>query len=250
MSRGVRLVVFGLGAVVVAALFGFALVGMPDFGAHHHPYRDLAVSAALARHTPNVVSSVNFDLRPMDTLGEETILLGSVVGAAALLRPSRKERERASTPESAPVLDATTLLGYVLLPITLALGLDLVVHGHLSPGGGFQGGVVLATGLHLLYLAGWYPALRRLRPMGAFELGEGVGALAFALIGVAGLAAGGAFLANVVPLGSFRQLLSAGTVPLLNVAVGMEVGCGCVVLLGQFLAVAVRYAGGRTAKEE
>lgn len=243
MSRRVRLLVFALGAVVLAVLFGAAVAGMPGFGGDRHPYRDAAVAAAVRHVTPNVVSSVNFDQRPVDTLGEESILLGSVVGAAALLRPSPDERRR-RTPAAEPgrLLDSTALLCCLLLPVIIMLGLDLVVHGHLTPGGGFQGGVVLATGLHMLYLAGWYPALRRLRPLAVYEVAEGAGAGTFAVLGLIGLAVGGTFLRNVVPLGSFRDLLSAGTVPMLNVAVGCEVGCGVVVLLARFLAQAVRGA--------
>jgi multicomponent Na+:H+ antiporter subunit B len=119
------------------------------------------------------------------------------------------------------------------------LGLDVVVHGHLTPGGGFQGGVVLATGLHLLYVAGSYPALRRLRPLDWYEFGEAAGSGTFALTGLAGVVTGTGLLANLVPHGSSGSLLSTGTVPLLNVAVGIGVGAGVVVLLAAFLEAEV-----------
>ncbi|WP_067177637.1 MnhB domain-containing protein [Microtetraspora niveoalba] len=243
MSGRARLVVFVLGAAGLAVAFVFALGGMPPFGGSEHPYRDLAVAAALRHVTPNVVSSVNFDQRALDTLGEETILLGSVIGAAALLRLVGHEKER---PERAGgrLPDAIGLGCYLLLPVTLLIGLDVVAHGHLTPGGGFQGGVVLATGLHLLYLAGRYRSLERLRPLAWYEFGEGASATAFVGVGLAGLAAGGSFLANVLPLGSFRELLSAGTVPVLNIVVGCAVATGAVVLLAQFLEQAIRITGG------
>lgn len=238
MTRTVRQVVFLVAAGCLGTLFVLAFLGLPKFGGAIHPYRDVAVPAAIAREAPNVVSSVNFDQRAIDTLGEETILLGSVIGAAALLRPSKKDKELTIV-DSGRVLSATRFGGYVMLPATLLIGLDVVVHGHLTPGGGFQGGVVLATGLHLQYLAGDYRALRRLRPLRWCELGETAGAAAFAGIGLAGLAVSGSFLQNVVPLGTFRQLLSAGAVPLLNIAVGLEVGCGVVVLLASFFRQAL-----------
>jgi multicomponent Na+:H+ antiporter subunit B len=122
-----------------------------------------------------------------------------------------------------------------MLPVTLVLGLDVVAHGHLTPGGGFQGGVVLATGLHLLYIAGSYPALRRLRPLAWYEYGEGIGGGTFAVLGVVGLLASTGFLANFLPLGQFGALASTGTVPLLNAAVGVAVASGAVVLLAGFL---------------
>ena len=235
MSRTARLLLFLAGAAGTAALLGTAIAGMPAFGGSTHPYRDLAVPAAVRHATANVVSSVNFDQRAIDTLGEETILLGSVVGAAALLRPAEREEERRPA-GGGRTLEATRLLGYLLLPVTLMVGMDLVAHGHLTPGGGFQGGVVLATGLHLLYLTGSYPALQRLRPAGAFDAGEGAGAAAFAGLGLAGTALTGFFLANVIPQGTFGRLLSAGTVPVLNAVVGLEVACGTAVLLTGFFA--------------
>ncbi|KRV50902.1 sodium:proton antiporter [Wenjunlia vitaminophila] len=243
-SRG-RLALFLLGAAGVAVLFATAFLGMPAFGSEDHPYRDLAVPAAVRHATANVVSSVNFDQRGIDTFGEETIVLGSVIGVAALLRPAQRESEQRPPPDRHR-LESTTLLGYVLLPVTLVVGLDVVAHGHVSPGGGFQGGVILATGFHLLYLAGSYQALARLRPVEIFDRGEALGAGLFGVLGAAGLAATGAFLANVIPTGSFGQLFSGGTVPVLNVLVGLEVSCGAVVLLTHFFTEAITLSvGGR-----
>lgn len=234
MSRGARLLVFGAGAGCVAAMFAVAFFRMPAFGGPAHLYRDLAVPASVAHQAANVISSVNFDQRGFDTLGEETILLASVVGAAVLLRPAREEAEL--RPErTGRTMQATTLAGYLLLPVTLLVGFNVVMHGQLTPGGGFQGGVILATGLHLVYVAGDYPALDRLRPLDLFEVGEATGAAAFGVLGIAGIVITGAFLADILPGGTFGQLLSAGTVPVLNGAVGLEVGCGMVVLLAYFL---------------
>ena len=238
MTPRVRLCVFGAGAVVLAVLFGLAMAGMPPFGGNVHPYRDLAVAASLHHVTPNVVASLTFDQRGLDTLGEEVILLGSVIGAAALLRSKPGERERQVTDQGRP-LAAVNLLSYVFRPLTLLVGLDLVLHGHLTPGGGFQGGIVLATGLHLLYLSEGYQTLQRLRPLDWYEWLEGGSTAAFAALGLAGLVTGAGVMANVLPLGSFLQWPSAGTVPLLNVVVGFAVGGGAVVLLAQFLTQAI-----------
>jgi multicomponent Na+:H+ antiporter subunit B len=234
MNPPARMVVFGVGAGGLAVLFALAFAKMPAFGSVIHLYRTLAVRAAVAHRTANVVSSINFDQRGLDTLGEETILLASVVGAAVLLRPSHEESQRRPPPQ-VRVLEITRLAGYVLLPVTLIVGFDVVTHGHLTPGGGFQGGVVLATGLHLLYVSSGYQALERLRPLGVYETGEAVGAAAFGGLGLAGIVVAGEFLANILPLGTFGQLLSAGTIPILNVAVGLEVASGMVVLLANFL---------------
>jgi multicomponent Na+:H+ antiporter subunit B len=234
VSRQGRLLMFCVGAGCVAAMFAVAFFQMPAFGGTTHLYRDLTVPNSVVRKAANVISSVNFDQRAFDTLGEETILLASVVGAAVLLRPGQQESEIRPEP-TGQTMQATTLVGYLLLPVTLLVGFDIVLHGQLTPGGGFQGGVILATGLHLVYVTGNYRALDRLRPLDVFEAGEAVGAVAFGAIGVAGIVVTGAFLADFLPNGTFGQLLSSGTVLVLNGAVGLEVGCGMVVLLGCFL---------------
>jgi multicomponent Na+:H+ antiporter subunit B len=127
-------------------------------------------------------------------------------------------------------------MGYLMLMVTLVVGVNLVAHGHTTPGGGFQGGVMIATALHLLYVTGSFRALNRLRPVNVFDIAEVAGAIGFAVLGICGMVFGAAFLANFLPKGHLAELISAGTVPLFNIAVGIEVACGMTVLLAQFLA--------------
>lgn len=241
MNRAARMALFLAGAAGLGVLVWRGFADLPAFGQTRHLYRDLAVQAALSHDTANVVASVNFDQRALDTLGEETILVASVTGVMALLRPTVEEREYHDRGRRT-ALDATRFVGYLLLPVTLAVGADVVAHGHLTPGGGFQGGVLLAAGLHLLYITGSFRALDRLRPVNVFDIGEALGAAVFVAIGVTALLTGGAFLLNMLPTGTRGQLLSAGVVPLLNAAVGIAVACGMTVLLAQFLAQEITVA--------
>lgn len=233
MSRGLRWAVLGVGVAGVGLLMVLAFLRMPAFGSAHHPYRDAAVPAAVAHGTANVVAAVTFDQRGFDTLGEEAIFFGSVLAVSVLLRPDDDEEVRSEEGTLSP-LESTRWFGYLLLPLTLLVGLDIVAHGHVTPGGGFQGGIMLATAVHLVYVAGRYRSLEQLRPMPLFENGEAAGIAAFAALGFAGLGIAGSYLANVLPFGTFGQILSAGTVPLLNIAVGLAVGSGGIVLLGKF----------------
>ncbi|MEE6270358.1 MULTISPECIES: MnhB domain-containing protein [Streptomyces] len=237
MTTRVRLVMFLVAALVVAGFFTAACVHLPSFGTSEHPYGQRAVAAALARRTANVVSSINFDVRAFDTLGEESILFGTVLGATLLLRQARDERHRRAEPEQ--VMPTTLLFGTLLLPITLVVGVYIVAHGQLSPGGGFQGGVVLATALHVAYVAADYHVLKKLRPLTVLDVADSLAAASYTLVGLAGLIAGGAFLKNVLPLGTFNTITSGGTVPVLNAAVGVEVACGLITLLAHFLDQAV-----------
>ncbi|MCC9305777.1 sodium:proton antiporter [Kitasatospora sp. RB6PN24] len=237
MSRRVRLLLLAGAGLVIAVVFAAGCAELPPFGSPDHPYGERAVAAALARHTANVVSSVNFDQRAFDTLGEESILFASVLGTVIVLRPARDEDRQ--EPEPARVLPSTRLFGALLLPVTLLTGGYLVAHGQLSPGGGFQGGVVLATGLHLAYVAADYLALRQVRPLAVLDVADALAAGAFSVLGLVGLVAGAAFLSNTLPLGTFNTLSSGGLVPVINAVVGVEVASGVIVLLAQFLDQAV-----------
>jgi multicomponent Na+:H+ antiporter subunit B len=247
-----RLVVLGIGLVGVLGLFWLAATGLPTFGTSHHPYAERAIDASLQRQTANTVGSVTFDQRGFDTLGEEFLLFAAVLGAALILRVKPDEQrseprdERREGRLVAPPLDAVRLLGVVMLPVTVLFGLYVIAHGHLTPGGGFQGGVVLATAIHLVYLSGSYPALERIRPFRPFERAEAVAAVSYIVVGLLGVVAVGAFLANTLPHGRLNELASAGTVPLLNAVIGCQVAAAMIVLLAEFFeqALTVRHAGG------
>ncbi|NMH96446.1 MnhB domain-containing protein [Pseudonocardia acidicola] len=240
MTTRTRLVLCAVAGTVVAAVMAGALRQLPTFGSAHHPYGDRTVAlAAGPLATANVVSSINFAQRAIDTLGEEFLLFVSVVGTLVLLRAEPGERPVRGVRQAGRVFPGSRLYGYVMLPVTTLLALVLITHGHLTPGGGFQGGVVLATAWHLLYIAGRYAALRRAVPVGALEVGDAAAAAAFLALGLAGTVLTGTFLAELLPPGSLGAYLSGGSVAVLNVAVGVEVASGIVLLLQAFLRQAI-----------
>ena len=238
MTRTGRYVVFGLGVVGIGLLIVLAILKITAFGGSSHPYRDASIPSAVTHATSNVISSINFDQRGLDTLGEESIFLASVMVVSVILRPAADETELRELRGGRP-LDSTVLGGLFFFPVILIIGIDVITHGHLTPGGGFQGGVVLGSGIHLLYVAGTYRMLQKVRPVRPFEWTEAVGAGAFACLGISGVLVGVSFLANVIPQGTFGDLFSAGTVPLLNGVVGIEVASGVVVLISKFLEQAL-----------
>jgi multicomponent Na+:H+ antiporter subunit B len=120
-----------------------------------------------------------------------------------------------------------------------------VAHGHQTPGGGFQGGVILATALLLTYLSADYMTMRRVGPTWLSELAEGLGAAGFALVGVSGVVAGGAFFENFLGKGTPGELLSSGTILVSNFAVGLAVTGGFAFMLSEFLEQALSRRRGR-----
>ncbi len=163
----------------------------------------------------NIVTSVVFGYRGFDTLGELSILFAAATAAGLVLGHRRAEAK--DDPEGGMILSAGAEL---LFPLLLLVGLYIVVHGHLTPGGGFQGGVILAAAFFVSVIA--RPA-QRLSHAG-ISIIEGLAGAGFILIGLWALVEDGSFLQPLLGHGVLGQLLSAGTLPLLSSAVGLKVG--------------------------
>ena len=240
MSPRARLAL-GLAALVaLGALVAAAVTQLERFGHPPEPYASQAVKASLKHQVTATVNGVTFDVRGIDTLGEELILFSAAIGATILLRAQRAEgaaqaaaERHDEARERAP--SSLRALGAALIGPSLTLGVYILVHGHLTPGGGFQGGVVLAAALLLVYAAGQIFALERVRPVDLVEVGEALGAAAYVVIALAGLVVAGAAMWNFLPFGTAGNLLSGGTVPILSVAVGVEVAGAITLILTEFL---------------
>ena len=173
----------------------------------------------------NLVTSIVVNYRGFDTLGEVTVLFLSVAGAGFVLRRRTGARLLVQEPAS-EILDTAARL--LFAPIVL-LGVYIFVHGHLTPGGGFQGGAVVASAVLLLLLT---DRTRHL-PHGLLGWLESLSGFGFVVTGLLGLAAAGSFLANrgVLPLGQWNRLFSAGVIPVIYVLIGLKVGSELSVLL-------------------
>ena len=237
MTLAVRRRLFLVAAVLLGLVLLGAFADVPGFGRYQGAYGlTLARVAVPQRHATDVVTAVVFDYRGFDTLGEEFILFTAAVGVSMLLRAGRDERERAAREMGTWTTGAAVrAVGLLMVGTGVVVGLDVVTHGHLSPGGGFQGGAILASAAALVFLIGGLDPFRRSMPEALVEVGEGGGVGAYPLIGSLGLLAGGAFLTNVLPLGRPGDLLSAGTIPLLNACVGLAVAAGFVSVFRGFL---------------
>jgi multicomponent Na+:H+ antiporter subunit B len=187
----------------------------------------LARSAETA--SANAVTSVVVSYRGFDTLGEVTVLFLAATGIGLLFSAPRPMSEAEPTaadsePKSAPPNEMMVTGIRLLFPVLLLLGVYIVLHGHLSPGGGFQGGVVIATAFFLRMLADPEFRLDHSR-LGWLESLSGSG---FVLIGLLGLVlvSTGTFLGNFLPhpVASMGQLMSAGVIPLVYALVGVKVG--------------------------
>jgi multicomponent Na+:H+ antiporter subunit B len=232
MSRTARLTLFVVSTAGLGALLLWAVAGLPDFGHYRGPYGyALNQVAPGERHVSNVVAATVFDYRGFDTLGEEFILFAAAMGVALLLRDVRGDEQPR---EQAVTSEALRLVGLAAVPALVVLGLYVVAHGYVTPGGGFQGGVVVAGALVLVFLAGEYRAFRRLTPTPLVDVAKGTGAGGYAVVGVVSMLLGGAFLHNFGPYGTAGTLASGGSIPFLNVASALEVTAAFILIFTEY----------------
>ena len=228
MTERVRIRVFLVFGTLLFTLFCYASANLPAWGSYRGPYGDFISNLAVyERHATDAVNAINYDYRGFDTLGEEFILFTSVLGVMLLLR---REEGAETKPAGGNKIQDTTSLSPTIqaasLPavfITVIFGLYIGCHGQLTPGGGFQAGVILASAPVLIYLAQNTRAFVRITSHPGIEMVEAFGAASYALIGMAPLFAGVPLLTNILPLGKTGDAFSAGTISLISFCVGFEV---------------------------
>jgi len=215
----------------------YSVLNLPPWGQYRGPYGD-AISrlAVYERHATDAVNAINYDYRAFDTLGEEFILFTAVLGVMMLLRredagPSKTIQKLGDDQKLSATVRAVAVPAILL---TLIFGLYIGLHGQLTPGGGFQAGVILAAAPFLLYVCENTDAFRRVTSHVAVEVIEALGAGSYALIGLSPLLFGVPLLTNILPLGTTGDVFSAGTIALISACVGVEVTAA-------FLLVAYTY---------
>ena len=165
----------------------------------------------------NAVTSIVVNFRGFDTLGEVTVLFLAVTVLGSILY---KKRHRVG--ERSVLFSASSLVtagSKLLFPAILLLGAYVFIHGHLSPGGGFQGGVIIATGFLLMLLAYENFSVGH----SVLSVVESLAGITFAGVGLLGFMNGGTFLQNFLPTGILNDLFSGGIIPIIYIAVGFKV---------------------------
>jgi multicomponent Na+:H+ antiporter subunit B len=228
MSERLRVRLFFLFGTLFFGLFCYASVNLPAWGFYRGPYGDVISNLVVyERHATDAVNAINYDYRGFDTLGEEFILFTAVLGVMLLLR---KEEGASGKIEGAQKIQDTGSLSATVqaasLPavfVTVIFGFYIGLHGQLTPGGGFQAGVILATAPVLIYLAQNTRAFIRITSHPSIEMIEALGAASYALIGIVPLIVGLPLLTNILPLGKTGDVFSAGNIALISACVGFEV---------------------------
>lgn len=219
-------------AVIIIA-FAFMLYPLANSFSGNENLSELASFYAqqenLAKvNSPNLVTAVVVTYRGLDTLGEVTILFLAAAIIAFFLKTQSGKRNVHTNSE------ILVTASKILVPIIMMLGVYIFINGHLSPGGGFQGGAVIASGVILMLLA--FPE----KPINNKVLTylESTSGLVFVGLAALGAVIGSGFLDNaILPLGTFGELISAGAIPLIYSFVGLKVGAELSNILTKFQSV-------------
>ena len=124
------------------------------------------------------------------------------------------------------------------LPFAVTFGIYIIMFGTISPGGGFQGGVIVASAALLLYLGYGYNLAKRVINEEVLRVNEAIGASLYVILGLLGIVAGANFCRNIFfDNGNVGDLLSAGTITFMGYAVGYKVLCGVGFLLLLMIAM-------------
>ena len=204
---------FALSAVFVLTLLKILLENIPDS-------IQRAGDSLLALNTQegvlNAVTTVVVYFRGFDTLGEIAVLFIASLGIGLMLHSNEKCDVKA---QSNFMLSTASK---ILFPIILLYGIYVMVYGHLSPGGGFQGGVIIASAVLLLLISHVDFEV----PHSLIVLLETFAGISYVLIGLLGLFTLDVFLGNFLPhdISQMGMLLSGGIIPIIYIIVGIKVG--------------------------
>ncbi len=207
---------------LIIAIVGYSLVGVISqipFGEKRNNVGDYYLEKSLTElKVSNSVTAIVVNYRGFDTLGEVTVLFLAATGLASIMyrRKRKGEKEVRAKKASSRIVQIGS---QIIFPMVILLGAYVFIHGHLSPGGGFQGGAIIATASLLMLIS-----YRKFKVNhNAITWIESLAGLLFVFIGIGGLIFGMTFLQNFLPTGKLNDLLSGGIIGIIYVAVGFKV---------------------------
>jgi multicomponent Na+:H+ antiporter subunit B len=233
VKRRIRIGIFLPALAGFGALLVWAYTGIPSFGHYRGPYGFVVnkISTPL-RNMDNAVNATTYDIRGIDTMGEEFILFAAVIGVVLLLRG---EEGRSEDVQDDIGSDLVRVFGTLAIGAAVLVGLWLVAFGFVTPGGGFQGGVAVSSGALLLFLVAGYREWSGFGNETLLDPIKGIGGGGYVVIGLAALIAGMPFLTNFFSAGVTGTVFSGGSAAFVNWSAGIEVAAALVILYSEFL---------------
>jgi multicomponent Na+:H+ antiporter subunit B len=178
----------------------------------------------------NLVTAIYLDYRLFDSLFEASILLIAVSGVMWVSEHKIKEKNANFMLDKQKTPELFITFSRLLYPVMLLFGMYVVINGHISPGGGFQGGAIIATAILILY----YIDIRKIIEVNKiltiekflFLLLFGISFISFLTRGV--------FFTNFFPLSSSIEI-KAIYLYILNIIIGAKVSLGLIAIFTAFL---------------
>lgn len=223
-----------LAVVLLAAVAHLPPAGSPGSPVHQHVAAHYVAEGLRETGAKNLVTAVLLHYRSLDTFGEVVVIFTAVTATLALLMPGgRREREddeeEASDDSASPVVSFVVRL---MAPFIALFGFFVLLKGHLGPGGGFQGGVILgALGIALATALGTR-SVRHWAPGHVRAWIRAAGPLSFLVVGAIGLALTGQVLGY--PAEPAAHLVRVAMMVTLELGIGFG---GAALLVALFLAV-------------
>jgi len=178
----------------------------------------------------NLVTAIYLDFRLLDTLFEAGILLVAVTGVSYIAQHDQVEHNPLFMLDKFKIPELFVSLARIIYPIVLLFGIYVVFNGHLAPGGGFQGGSILATALLILY----YIDLKKKTNLQLIFTIEKVLYLLLISISMISFLTRGEWFTNFIPLES-NLLLKSVFLIALNLIIGAKVALGLTAIFISFL---------------
>lgn len=179
----------------------------------------------------NLVAAVYLDGRLYDTIFELIVFSVAVLGVRFYL----SERKPTARPVVIPESHVVRASAEVLFPFILLLGIYLTAYGGLSPGGGFAGGTVAASGLMLCTIAIGADVVARRIGQASLERLEWVLPLLVITLAIVPAFLGKPPLAALVPPGRGGGILASGSILVYNLLIGAKVFIGSWIVIHGFI---------------
>lgn len=117
-----------------------------DFGKQY-----FLVNGFLQTGSQNLVTGIYLDYRLFDSIFEAGILLIAVSGVMWISQHNITEKNASFMIDKQKTPELFVTFSRLLYPMMLMFGFYVIINGHMSPGGGFQGGAIVATAILILY---------------------------------------------------------------------------------------------------
>lgn len=234
--------------VFIAALFAlllYVVANMPPMGDADNPTNSSEVierylnEAETETHTENVITGIILNYRGYDTMGEVTVIFCALAAVLAVLGREKRGKiyayaDRSKVPSSVIV---KTMVAF-LVPFIVLFSIYTILHGEISPGGGFQGGAIVGGSMIIFTtIFGLYESSQRIPQKLRAPL-EGSAVVTFFIVGILGMVGGGNFLTYAWP--NIAESLQPSVVLWLTIIVEIGIGLGGAMVLISILFSMIR----------